>query len=73
MPIVEYYLYITITKTTQLIYVKTTWKNCMGQFFTDDIDALLKSGHGDYGRLSRIKADFEAKKLVGLVLAKDLT
>ena len=36
----------------------------MGQFFTDDIDALLKSGHGDYGRLSRIKADFEAKKLV---------
>ncbi len=36
----------------------------MGQFFTDDIDALLKSGHGDYGRLSRIRADFEAKKLV---------
>lgn len=36
----------------------------MGQFFTDDIDALLKSGHGDYGRLSRIKSDFEAKKLV---------
>lgn len=36
----------------------------MGQFFTDDIDALLKSGYGDYGRLSRIKADFEAKKLV---------
>jgi len=36
----------------------------MGQFFTDDIDALLKSGHGDYGRLSRIKADFETKKLV---------
>ena len=36
----------------------------MGQFFTDDIDALLKSGHGDYGRLSRIKADFESKKLV---------
>ncbi|MBI5147383.1 MAG: hypothetical protein HZA84_09275 [Thaumarchaeota archaeon] len=36
----------------------------MGQFFTDDIDALLKSGHGDYGRLSRIKTDFEAKKLV---------
>lgn len=36
----------------------------MGQFFTDDIDALLKSSHGDYGRLSRIRADFEAKKLV---------
>ncbi len=36
----------------------------MGQFFTDDIDALLKSGHGDYGRLSRIKTEFEAKKLV---------
>ncbi|HSA97483.1 MAG TPA: hypothetical protein VLF17_00190 [Candidatus Nitrosotenuis sp.] len=36
----------------------------MGQFFTDDIDALIKSGHGDYGRLSRIRADFEAKKLV---------
>ena len=36
----------------------------MGQFFTDDIDALLKSGHGDYGRLSRIKVDFEANKLV---------
>lgn len=38
----------------------------MGQFFTDDIEALLKSGHGDYGRLSRIKADFETKKLVTL-------
>jgi hypothetical protein len=36
----------------------------MGQFFTDDIDALLKSGHGDYGRLSRIRTEFEAKKLV---------
>lgn len=38
----------------------------MDQFFTDDVEALLKSGHGDYGRLSRIKADFEAKKLVTL-------
>jgi hypothetical protein len=38
----------------------------MSQFFTDEIDALLKSGHGDYGRLSRIKTDFEAKKLVTL-------
>lgn len=36
----------------------------MSQFFTEDIDSLLKSGHGDYSRLSRIKADFEAKKLV---------
>ena len=64
MPIVKYYLYITISKITQLIYVKTTWKNRMTQFFTDDINALLKSGHGDYSRLSRIKAHFEAKKLV---------
>ncbi len=36
----------------------------MGQFFTDDIDALLKEGHGDHERLIRIKADFETKKLV---------
>jgi hypothetical protein len=38
----------------------------MGQFFTDDIDALLKSGHGDSERLSKIKTDFETKKLVTL-------
>lgn len=38
----------------------------MGQFFTDDIDAILKSGHGDAERLARIKADFIAKKLVTL-------
>ncbi len=38
----------------------------MGQFFTDDIDALLKEGHGDHERLVRIKADFETKKLVTL-------
>jgi hypothetical protein len=38
----------------------------MGQFFTDDIDALLKEGHGDHERLVRIKSDFEAKKLVTL-------
>lgn len=38
----------------------------MGQFFTDDIDALLKSGHGDSGRLSKIKAEFQATKLVTL-------
>jgi hypothetical protein len=38
----------------------------MGQFFTDDIDALLKSGHGDSVRLGKIKADFETKKLVTL-------
>ncbi len=36
----------------------------MGQFFTDDIDVLLNSGHGDSERLSKIKADFAAKKLV---------
>jgi hypothetical protein len=36
----------------------------MGRFFTDDIDALLKAGHGDHDRLVRIKSDFEAKKLV---------
>jgi hypothetical protein len=36
----------------------------MGQFFTDDIDALLKDGFGDRERLTRIKSDFEAKKLV---------
>lgn len=38
----------------------------MGQFFTDDLDALLKEGHGDHERLVRIKSDFEAKKLVTL-------
>jgi hypothetical protein len=38
----------------------------MSQFFTDDIDALLKSGHGDSERLSRIRADFATKKLVTL-------
>jgi hypothetical protein len=38
----------------------------MGQFFTDDIDALLKSGHGDSTRLAKIKADFEATKLVSI-------
>lgn len=38
----------------------------MGQFFTDDLDALIRSGHGDSERLSRIKADFQAKKLVTL-------
>ncbi len=36
----------------------------MSQFFTEDLDALLKSGHGDTERLSRIKADFAVKKLV---------
>ncbi|MEM3064361.1 MAG: hypothetical protein QW177_03210 [Candidatus Nitrosotenuis sp.] len=36
----------------------------MGQFFTDDIDALLKANHGDAQRLAKIKADFESKKLV---------
>lgn len=36
----------------------------MGQFFTDDIDALLKANHGDRERLIKIKSDFETKKLV---------
>jgi hypothetical protein len=36
----------------------------MGQFFTDDIDALLKANYGDAQRLAKIKADFESKKLV---------
>ncbi|MGQ0772710.1 MAG: hypothetical protein ACT4NT_08080 [Nitrososphaerota archaeon] len=36
----------------------------MGEFFTDDIDVLLKSGHGDSARLSKIKAEFQATKLV---------
>jgi hypothetical protein len=38
----------------------------MGQFFTDDIDALLKSGHGDSARLSKIKAEFASTKLVSI-------
>lgn len=38
----------------------------MGQFFTDDIDALLKSGHGDSARLVKIKAEFESTKLVSI-------
>ena len=38
----------------------------MGQFFTDDIDALLKSGHGDSTRLAKIKAEFESTKLVSI-------
>jgi hypothetical protein len=38
----------------------------MGQFFTDDIDSLLKSGHGDSARLGKIKAEFESTKLVSI-------
>lgn len=38
----------------------------MGQFFTDDIDSLLKSSHGDAARLARIKAEFESTKLVSI-------
>lgn len=38
----------------------------MGQFFTDDIDSLLKSGHGDSARLAKIKAEFESTKLVSI-------
>jgi hypothetical protein len=38
----------------------------MGQFFTDDIDFLLKSGHGDSARLTKIKSEFESTKLVSI-------
>jgi len=38
----------------------------MVQFFSDDLDQLLKSGHGDQERLNRIRADYTAKKLVTL-------
>jgi hypothetical protein len=38
----------------------------MGQFFTDDIDSLLKSGHGDATRLAKIKAEFQNTKLVSI-------
>lgn len=36
----------------------------MGQFFTDDIDELVKLGHGDQERLIKIKAEYITKKLV---------
>jgi hypothetical protein len=36
----------------------------MGKFFTDDVDALLRAGHGDRDRLIRIRSDFDTKKLV---------
>ncbi|MDC8438056.1 MAG: hypothetical protein LV468_03545 [Candidatus Nitrosotenuis sp.] len=38
----------------------------MVQFFSDDVDQLIRSGHGDQERLSKIKADYAAKKLVTL-------
>lgn len=38
----------------------------MSQFFTDDVDALIKSGHGDQERLAKIRAEYVAKKLVTL-------
>jgi hypothetical protein len=38
----------------------------MDQFFTDDIDSLLKSGHGDATRLAKIKAEFQNTKLVSI-------
>ncbi len=46
--------------------MKRLHKIRMGQFFTDDIDALLKSGHGDSARLGKIKAEFETTKLVSI-------
>lgn len=38
----------------------------MGQFFTDDIDSLLKSGHGDSARLTKIREEFVRTKLVSI-------
>lgn len=38
----------------------------MGQFFTDDVDDLIKLGHGDQERLARIKEEYMIKKLVTL-------
>jgi len=38
----------------------------MGQFFTDDIDSLLKSGHGDSARLANIREEFVRTKLVSI-------
>jgi hypothetical protein len=38
----------------------------MGQFFTDDIDSLLKSGHGDSARLAKIREEFVRTKLVSI-------
>jgi hypothetical protein len=38
----------------------------MGQFITDDVDELIKLGHGDQERLSRIKSEYLTKKLVTL-------
>lgn len=36
----------------------------MSQFIIDDIDALIKEGYGDQGRLHKIKEDYKEKKLV---------
>lgn len=38
----------------------------MGQFITDDVDELIRLGHGDQERLSRIKSEYMTKKLVTL-------
>ncbi|CDI05356.1 hypothetical protein [Candidatus Nitrosotenuis uzonensis] len=38
----------------------------MGQFFTDDVDELIRLGHGDQERLNRIKSEYQTKKLVTL-------
>lgn len=36
----------------------------MGRFFTDDIDELVRLGHGDKERLLKIKSEYVTKKLV---------
>jgi hypothetical protein len=51
---------------TQLIYLKRIWKNSMAKFFTDDIDLLIKQGHGDTNRLIKIKEEFVRTKIVSI-------
>jgi len=36
----------------------------MSQFIIDDVDALIKEGHGDQDRLNRIKEEYKTKKLI---------
>ena len=52
--------------TTQLIYLKRIWKKSMAKFFTDDIDLLIKQGHGDSNRLAKIKEEFIRTKIVSI-------
>jgi hypothetical protein len=46
------------------IYVKRPSNTNMGRFFTDDIDELVRLGHGDKERLLKIKSEYVTKKLV---------